>query len=313
MTAHGAAVRRALARVCSTRTMERLVDPILSDMQVESDRPRWRGYVALAGALALDGLHATRRVCANVWAEDGLAAASAAGFSVGAALLLSIVMTLSTLADLRLGTHAPWLALMALLLPQASGITLPAGLLFGLPMALKRRPPSRRDLGRTAAVALCFTAAAFALIAWIVPESNQGFRVLVSGRPQIRGPNELSFAAISDQIRTLSTFHGGEMLVRQLALIYHVRIALACSALPLGLLSLGLWGTRAGRRHSIQLGVVVAVAYLWLAFWLNGVFKQSSVVPVVLLAWTPNIVVSAVALALLTRQREPITAPPASA
>jgi hypothetical protein len=46
-------LRRALARVCSTTTMTRIVDPILADIRWEDGHATLRGCVSLARALVL--------------------------------------------------------------------------------------------------------------------------------------------------------------------------------------------------------------------------------------------------------------------
>jgi hypothetical protein len=313
MTVRGAALRRALARLCSAHTMERLVDPILSDMQIESARGAWRGYTTLAHALALHGVDVARETIGVVWAQDAPEALTIVGYSVCPALILAAALVLHPILS---GRNMPRLAFSMLALPQALAITLPAGLLFGLPMALRRRQPSRRELGRTLLVALLSTAVTLVLFVWVAPFANQWSPLFGAGPPRLRGSQDWPLAALGRQIRVYREVHGAGFIVAQLRFEYHAELAALVAAFPLSLLSLGLWRTTAGQRHPFTLGAVGVAGYVALMFWEQLVHRAALLnLPTPLVAWTPDIVLACAAAMLLARARGGtiVRAPPASA
>jgi hypothetical protein len=315
MTARDAAVRRALARICSARTMERLVDPILSDMQVESARGPWRGYATLACALVLYSVDIARKAIAIVWAEEAPAAFTLIGYSVCPAILLAAILVLPPILG---GRNLPdsRMAISMLALPQALAITLPAGLLFGLPMALSRRQPSRREMTRTLFVALLSTAVTLVLFVTVAPFANQWSPLFGAGQPRLRGSEDWPLAALARQIRAYKEVHGAGFIVAQLRFEYHAELAALFAAFPLSLLSLGLWRTTVGQRHPLTIGSAGVGGYVALMFWERLVHPAALVnLPTPLVAWTPDIVLACLAVMLLASPRgQPIiTAPPASA
>ena len=52
------------------------------------------------------------------------------------------------------------------------------------------------------------------MIAWVMPEANQAFRVMASGEPNIRADNEISFPAQRETIEVLKLTPGGRVAAR---------------------------------------------------------------------------------------------------
>ncbi len=312
-------VRRLLARVCSDATLARIVDPTLADMRVESNRPAWLGYLALVRALAAHGVMSLPDRASRVWRDDDRAMPRLAALSLTAAFVTALPFVLMPMLgparmalvgpiDGMIPRSARTAEMFLLLLPQAMALTLPAALLVGVPIALRGRSITPRIRRRGIALLVLFAIATGIVIDRIMPTTNQTYRVLVSGQPVPRGPNETAFAGLRRQIAALKGFHGSDEHVRFLEYRIHLRMALIAAPLPLGLLALALTGTRFGRRRPWLVAVVGLAGYLLMLFPLDLAARtliQRTALPPALLAWFPMIVI---ALLALTIQRRASTA-----
>jgi hypothetical protein len=280
-------IRRVLARICSAEAMASLVDPILADIHWERGRPAWRGYRDLTAALLIHGVTSVPDVISNIWSDDRRAMPKAAMLCLLIAVASSIPLTLAPLSQYE---ARMWPAFL-LLTPQALVLTLPAALLAALPVALKGVNVHARVIRRTLALAVCLVGLTFGL-AWIFPNTNQAFRVLVAGQPVTRGANELGFTHLRGRIREASEVRGGnDAAVRTLEYSYQNRLALICAPIPIAFLALGLAASRAGRRYPTATGISSTFMYLSLmpatslAAWL---LLRGSHVPPILIAWIPT-------------------------
>ena len=143
MTVHHP-MRRLLARVCSTDTMARVVDPTLADMRWERGRPPWLGYAALARALALHVVTSAPRAVGRIYSDDGHAIPRAAAWSAAVAIFFATLLSVPTLTKSSPLLRESPLWLFVCLLPQALVLTLPLALLIGIPVAVHRQALSRR-------------------------------------------------------------------------------------------------------------------------------------------------------------------------
>jgi Lipopolysaccharide export system permease LptF/LptG len=313
-------IRRFLARVCSDNTMARVVDPTLADMRWESGRPLWPGYIALAKALMVHSIVSTPAVLSRTWSDDDHAIPKVAGFAVAGALLLAMAQVAPWLFARNIANREASVVGMALLLtPMALTVTLPAALLLAIPLALRRLEPSRRLARRTVAFSLACLGATFVLGAWVTPETNQAFRVLVSGQQLARGWAEQGLAVQRERIEVLNLTPGGRVKARLLEFDYQVRLVLICAPLPLGILALAISRSRRGRRRPWAMGLAALSAYL-LGFFplLLGarVLMRWSSLPPVIFAWAPMALLAALSVLLIHRSRRfpspPLLPPPAS-
>lgn len=145
MSLPGTRLRALAARVCSEKTMERVIDPVVADLQAEYTsaigmRRQWlallTGYIAFAKVAlwcAMSGVTALRK---NWNQEDrsGLVrvlSRSAAAVLCGTLLiwLPELSRTLDMLEDL--GSDASPVRLMTYLLPMTLPLSLPIGLALG--------------------------------------------------------------------------------------------------------------------------------------------------------------------------------------
>jgi hypothetical protein len=302
-------VRRWLARVCSADTMARVVDPTLADMRVEHARPRWRGYLSLVSALTMHVVASTPSAVARAFKDDDRAIAKVLLFSVIAAILGAAVLIGLPYANVVRRTGGFWL--VATLLPQALALTLPAALLLAVPLAMYRRAPHVRLIYRIVVVSALYAMLTFGLIGWVVPESNQAFRIASSGNSQLeRGLSEFSLHRMQGEIGRLKTFHGGDRIVREIEFEYEIRLALSAAAVPLALLAIAFALTSMGRRHPLVMGALSVGIYVAMLFAFETTVQRplllSTTTAVGTIAWIPNaaLVLLAGLVAAAARRRE---------
>ena len=148
----GTRLRSWASRLCSARTMERLIDPVIADMQCEHDhanrsgRPtdRWRllfkGYLAFWKVLALHVPIAWAGRIIRVWVGRGLetpphehaALARALGATAVTIVVLSALFIAPPLKGLLPRHDAHWMWLAVLIVPQSLPLCLPLSLLVGV-------------------------------------------------------------------------------------------------------------------------------------------------------------------------------------
>jgi hypothetical protein len=290
-------VRRLLARLCSAETMQRIVDPTLADMRVEGYR--WRGYIALVRALALHAVVSVPESCFRLYHDDQRALPRMLALSFVTAVTAAIpLVALSFRRELRS------LEIIALLMPQALALTIPAALLVAIPVALHNVTLTRRLRGRAIVVLVFFVALTGVVMDRVMPHANQAFRELTAGHPLPRGANETALATLQRQIAELKTRRGGETLVRQTEYVLHLRIALMCAPLPLGILALALSATRSGRQRPWLAAGLGLVSYFLTLYPLEFLAEQlltATTVPPPVLAWMPMTGIALVAAAIYLR------------
>lgn len=145
-------LRARAARWCSARTMERVIEPALADLQLEYEAAAHDGRIWRSRWIWIAGHAAFLKVLAWVIAEralDALRGATASDrhalgrtFAVFAAVtaLGTGLLTLPPLLDeWSRASGTIWLGI--LLIPQAVPLSIPVGLTFGILWAWAARPP----------------------------------------------------------------------------------------------------------------------------------------------------------------------------
>lgn len=109
MTPPGTRLREIASRLCTARTMERLIDPMLADMQAEyrearangqlwtSRRIRAAGYVSFVKAIGLYGVHQVLQATQHWPADDRQALGRAIRVSAAAFLAVTVLLLLPVL------------------------------------------------------------------------------------------------------------------------------------------------------------------------------------------------------------------------
>lgn len=316
----GQFLRHIAERFSSRATSQRVLLPLLADLQFEYARTegagarlrlRLRWALAFWQALGVEAVRASgQHLRANAWGSTDAereAARSLLPRVFGAIALFAFVLLL----DQGLPRVALPVRLAAfLLLPSVLCIAIPVGLLLGTVWAAQGRssadPPWRSLFGIAALAGL----ATFALAAWITPRANQTFRRLVletikpsAVAPSVpRGDRELDLIELSDGASQLhaSGRHGA---AARLEVEWHKKLALGASCLALALAGAAItWRLRSGRRRW-PLAVLVLAGWLMLLRMGEQAADRLLVAPAVAM-WGPSLVVWVLAFGALAGRRE---------
>ena len=187
------------------------------------------------------------------------------------------------------------------LLPQA----IPLAVVFGLPVGILCGLRGSRVTRRTAGTVVCFAfvcgTASFVNSGWILPKTNQAFRVLVSGRPSpLKGPNELTLGELRARV---AQWDANERPLGGLsyAQSYFVRWAASFAPIVLGCFAVTLAAT--WRRTWIAVLVCVVASTVYLAYGMLVVLGLPSGslawLPTWAEIWLPNMIFGALSLVLL--------------
>jgi hypothetical protein len=306
----GSRLRALARRVCSERTMEWLIDPLIADLQSEHDevsrrgRP-WADRLALVmGYLAFwkaVSCYIPVRIArtASTWPTRG--AGTVRGGLAAATVTMIVATTLLVAGPLRNvqhGGHVAWL--LVLLFPQSLPVSLPLVLFVAVVHGSRRRALTRRVLGAVLVVGLTATLGSFSTINWLVPTVNQAVRVTVGGRRGPRGPGEVSPRALRTEALAMKN-DGLAHQAGSLLLGYHLQWAVAGTPLVLALFGLAMTVVPGGRGATALVGSL-PFCYIIYMFQLGSVsrsvFSNESVA--IAAAWLPNMILMLASAAIIT-------------
>jgi hypothetical protein len=335
----GDRLRLLASRVCQPRAMERLIEPVIADLQCEDAAAQtrgqvWRGrWIRLAGYVAfwkVLGMHTA--VCTVPAAREWLAADDRAiGRALGGATVVATVVTaLLMLPPLRLlirtadhvrayrpvtGGEMGWLFLC--LIPAALTIGIALGVPFGVLWGLRGRVLSSRSRRAVAALAI-----AGALTGWftqntVVPAANQAFRQLtaqlIANRSTVanrgilaRGADELSLSELSARIEAAK--RGGRAAdAGSLLRSFYMRWVISAAPLVLGLFAIAVYAADGTGWKSMAIGATATIAYIafYIAITPSGYWSAAGRVPPFALAWIPNVGLVLLTTKLFLRSRCP--------
>jgi hypothetical protein len=300
-------LRTAAARLCAKQTMERVIDPVVADVQTEYEeamrtRGWWRatwicvsGYAVFWKAVSLHTLQSGPR---SLWSDI-----AADGWTLGRTIVYFLIsflgVTLLLAASPMAYSYSRFgLKVTLLLLPQAIPLSIPIALSLGI--VYGTRVVARRIRG-VLLLAVVATLLAFAAML-IVPVANEAFRVALAdeldsrGRPYWlpRGMNELSISELAS--RSVEYSIGGfPEHARSFRRTYHMRFALPAATFVLSLVALGICGNLRSRARR-AVAFVIALGLYWAALALA---EWNTSLPLIVSVWAPNIVFAALSLALL--------------
>jgi hypothetical protein len=326
----GTWLRAGASRVCSSSTMDRLIDPVLADMECEYDeadrngRPHDRrmalvgGYVAFWKILALyvpltwvagivsDWPAPDRRVLGRALRASALTTIAVSALFIAPPLLRDLTGP---------GALTVWMIL--LLLPQSFPLSLPVAILAGVLYGSWGAQLASSIRRKIMVIGLAGSLASLGTMAWLVPAANQAFRVGVAGRQLERGASEMSLGslreralAIRNETRPAEKFFPVDARSKaaasaDLLLMYHARVALAAAVPIFALFGIGVMALRVGRARTAAIGAAACILYLNYFFGLSSVpvsvFSRESVVAG--LAWLPNLLLVLTSLAFLSPDR----------
>lgn len=316
MTRPGARLRSLATRLLDPSTMERLIDPAIADLQHEHDEAVRRGLVWRGRCIRLAGyagfwkvavISAARHALHERTTADDRAVGRTVVFSLVAVTALTAVLVWPAFSTFHSPDNGTTVLLVLYLVPSALAIALPLGLVFGILLGLRDRASTTRVNWTIAALGIGCSAAAFIIVAWLIPAGNQAFRELAAGRRILRGLNELTLGelASANPTRVMRMISEG-VTTRRLAWEFHFRVALAFAPLVLGLFSLGVASVKgkAYGRFAVGLAALtISVSYYVLLYVARAEFVAGWLPPIVA-GWAPNLVFLALALLLPAGRRQ---------
>jgi len=282
-------------------TIERLIDPIISDLQIEYNATlggswRRRGVLlrAYCGFWKALAIHTVLSVGGGSAERNEFRRAIA--FSCLACAIGTVLLALPPLVNgIRLPTGKTHQLMLALtLIPQALPISIPVGVCIGIMSAGCGRTLTRRHLLNTLMIGFTAACVVWVVLEWGVPLGNQTFRDIViaevtDGRVVHIEPglNELGFSGLARRKDVAAVRH------------YHLLSALSFAAIPLAMFTLAA-GARL--RHPVSRGSVILLmlfAYYVLLWVSHSSLRHGAPI---LVTWAPNVVFLTAGLMLVWRQ-----------
>lgn len=304
MSAPGRWLRSSAQLICRPRTLERLIDPMISDLQIEyaAALGSWRRRAvvllsAYAGFWKALALHCVLSSGDPVEPRGDAMLRRAIGFSCLGFVLVTVLLTLPPLVDgipLGSGRSRPVMLILTLL-PQALPISLPVGVCIGIMNAMRTSALTRQHLVVTLTIAFAATCLVLAVMEWGLPWGNQAFRQMViaeltDGRIVHVEPglNELGFSGLARRTDVPAVRH------------YHLMWALGFAPIPLAVFSLAV-GAHV-RRAAVRAGLILAAVFAYYAvLWVSDSSIRHGAP--MLLAWAPNLLFVVVGVVLLGGRR----------
>jgi lipopolysaccharide export system permease LptF/LptG-like protein len=307
MSRAGDRLRALAVRILDARSMERIVDPLLADLEMEYAEAIERGLVWKRRWILILGYSAFLKTIV-LWQAEEIAASSrsrtmedraalgrALKFSAATGLIATLVLAAAPVR--RAGVSVVHPGMFVFLIPQAIVLAVPIGFTLGVFLGLRGRTLSARSRSAVYACAIVCSCACLATFAWVVPSANQAFREAVFGRTVVKSFNELTVGELSERLRS---FEGSGLAgwdSRVLAYTYHMRWALSCATLVLALFALALT-RRMEARWAVALGATGACFSYYVLMWIGRAGALQESFPAFVGAWLPNAVFALLRLAL---------------
>jgi lipopolysaccharide export LptBFGC system permease protein LptF len=319
-------------RLCSPRSVERVVLPALLDQRLEcaaavAAGKWWRaGWIRLTGSARIAQAMVLQRAI-DVWRGPAHTAERRELAVAELVIFTALVFVVSSvLAWLAVGTRglserfslADRVRIFMYMLPALTTSFLPASLLPGVLLALRRAggPPTPRDRTRVLKVSSLVAAVVFALGAWVLPLANRQVVSITKAalgikEPHVPGTRELTIGELNRKVAELEAWPWATTGYR---VERHKKFAVPLGALVFPLLALGL--ARRGVARTVVACLLVPMPVLAGYFFLLRVGEQAAVelaIPAMLGAWLGNATLALVALAAFVRGPRASSTTPASA
>jgi lipopolysaccharide export LptBFGC system permease protein LptF len=193
-----------------------------------------------------------------------------------------------------------WLAAFNAI-PPALPLAVPVGFMVGALFGLRGPSVSHRVRRLVLLLAFACCVGAFVTLAWVTPLSERSFGIARAAAVGIdyypKGAYEFTITELPQRAEMLQREGETRQSLRFL-FHYHRRWSLACATLVLAILGLFV----AERRTAVRLGLGVGACAIY--YLLMGVTQSGGaidLIPVVVLAWLPNVVVLGFAMAVRVR------------
>jgi lipopolysaccharide export LptBFGC system permease protein LptF len=293
-------------------------DPDQADIEVDRLRRAGHEVQQCAGPIAGTDCPVLRgESCWQVeWADllvydawisgDDRATGRLAGWTLSVTAVLTALLAIWPLLNLSwTETHLSYVdraKLLLYLIPQGLPIAIPIGLTIGILRGWAGRTVSRRSSGVVLVTAFVCSLAMFAMLAWIIPASNQAFRVAFAGHDLLKGLHELTLGDLSRQVAVELPPLEGDPSIRQLATEYHIRWALACTTFIFALFSIAVIPRPPAGRTILGLAAcgIYFAYYITVFDGIEPLRVHVGGLPPFAIAWLPNVVMIVASAALIT-------------
>ena len=305
-------LRTGAAWLCTTQTMERVIDPVVADVQAEYEEAvrteRWwraagicvSGYSAFWKAVSLHTLQSGPRALWRGIAADGWTLGRMIVWSLVAFLIVTLLLAAPPLIGVY-PRHQSWLMLTLLDLPQAIALSIPIALPLGVVCGMPGTGLSARRI--RGVLLLAIVAMLLALGAMLsIPAADDAYRVALAEELELRGrsyslqggPSAMSRSELAARSKHYDVA-GLPRDARTFRRAYHIRFAIPAATIVLTLFALGICGTLHGRARRL---VVITIAFG--VYWaILALAEWNPSVPAIASVWAPNLVFAAISLALL--------------
>jgi hypothetical protein len=298
--------------------MDRLIEPILTDIQVEREdavrsgrvwRDRWvqvAGYGTLIKVLAgrgIDGiLHSTP--------DDRQTLMRTIAFAAAITGITTLLLEVPILWNSPARNGVPYFEPFIFLIPQGLPLAIPIGLALGIVCGTAKRSRPGRSLNVILLLTIACTGIAFLDLFWILPGANQAYRVSTWGPHALRGANELTLGELRALLWGLGQFESSGPLAaphdwQTLAFAYYTRWALSCTTLVVAMFTFFMPGGRLLRGMAAS----AAVLGYYQLMWGGRQLVISGTLPAYAAAWLPNATLLTLAIVLLVWRFRQAAAP----
>ena len=313
MTRPGDRLRALAEDWCCSETMQRVIDPLIADLQREHAeavrrgrvwKSRWiqvAGWIAFFKVVAISATASLTSI--EEWTpDDRRSLTRAAVISVVTLVVITVLLVSRSVEDIpKVLVHpSPRRFLFLAPYPFLAGIVL--GATLGIVLGLGGRALSRRLVTAAIGGALICSAIVFIDVGWIAPAAHIAYRMTIGGTDPTPDIGEAPLGALRRKIEQVQCDSQDAPLgfLAALSFDYHRRVALSFSPLVFALFGLAM--TSCFRRRWV-LGIAACAAFLaygWLVIvvrpWDLNPWNLRS--PVYVAAWLPNATIAALAAAL---------------
>jgi hypothetical protein len=305
MSRPGTRLRALAERLFDRSTMERLIDPVIADLQCEHADATRRGHVWRARWVRIASGIAFCKVATVALFATNRCGARAIAVALSSATLLTALAICAVLASTAATIHTRenmvWLVLY--LVPQALTISLPVCLALGLFVWIRgdgAEPSTKRIALWLMRLALLL---AVANTGWITPAANTAYRNVNAGAAMPRGANELTFIELGRRV-----YQGGPetALDGPLPMAFWLNARLALAIAPVLLCVLALAGATGQHGRSAPIIVFTTLAAFVACYVLlpdYDIMILMRWLPAAAIAWLPNGFVMVATVSVATNQR----------
>jgi hypothetical protein len=285
--------------------MERVVDPIVADLQWEHGQAMRRGQRWRSRGIRVAATFSLLKVMVAKmdWIPDSRGPVMrTAAYSLAATVCVTMLFAVPTF----LNPLAPQ-AYYVYVFPQLLAIAIPIGIAMGIVGVLGGTALSSKVKAGVVALAVLGAAAAFVTGGWISPAANHAARVASGQAPDelnnmdAWSPTELTLGQLNARIHKAADFGLSPDVgyLRFLLQIYYGRWAFPVASLTLTLCLLAVAGFPGAGRKTLGGAAFALMIGYEAASLFAGRLNQQSAMPVLLAAWLPNLMLAAIAAGLM--------------